>query len=119
MMNTWEVSENVISEFRTDNKNRRVTTISEEYMYIDPQMIIAINSDYEYPEILNDYKMKRLEESVISNGWLNNNIGDFSLLMLPNGHLVVNGNGNHRAVLSKEMKIKSVIANVIRIIYED
>ena len=119
MGSTWEYTEKVINEFERENKNRRVITLDSIPMDINPQRIIAINDVYEYPEILDDYRMIKLKESVENQGWINKNIGGFSLLMLPNGDLIVNGGGNHRAVLSKELQIPSVKAMVARVVYDD
>lgn len=119
MSNKWKSTEEIIKSFRKENEGRCLTTLEEVPMEIDPQRIIAINNTYEYPEILNDYRMKSLKESVIANGWINKNIGGFSLLMFPNGDLAVNGGGNHRAVLSKELAIPRVKAMVEKVIYTD
>lgn len=119
MVHKWEETEQIIEEFNEKNKDKRVKTLDAIPMDIDPQKIIAINDNYEYPHILNDYKMQLLKESVNTNGWTNEGIGGFSLLMLPNGDLVVAGAGNHRAVLSKELSIPSVKAMVARVVYDD
>ena len=117
--NKWKYTEEVIDEFKRKNQNRSVITLDEMLMDINPQRIIAINNVYEYPEILDDYKMINLKKSVENDGWINKGIGGFSLLMLPNGDLIVNGGGNHRAVLSKELQISSVKAMVARVVYDD
>lgn len=83
--NIWEYTEKVIDEFKRENKNRRLITLDAIPMDTNPQRIIAINDVYEYPEILDDYRMIRLKESVKNQGWINKSIGGFSLLMLPNG----------------------------------
>lgn len=110
-------TEDLIKEFKENNKGRIITNCREEVIEIDPQRIIGINNTYEYPDILNDFKMKRLEESYGKSGWLNNHksIVGFSLLMLPNGDLLVDGAGNHRAVFAKEKGLKSVKAIVRKI----
>lgn len=109
----------MIDEFERENQNRRVKMLDAIPMDINPQRIIAINDVYEYPEILDDYRMIRLKEAVENQGWINKSIGGFSLLMLPNGDLIVNGGGNHRAVLSKELQIPSVKAMVERLVYNE
>lgn len=117
----WEVSENVIEEFKNNNITRCCKTLDAEIMDINPQKIIAINSNFSYPSILNDHKMKILKSSVITNGWIDKlpDILGFCLLMFPNGDLIVDGAGNHRAVLSKELSIPSVKAYVSKVVYCD
>jgi hypothetical protein len=119
MAHKWKSTEQVIKKFIKENENRCTHTLDEVPMYINPQKIIAINDNYEYPEILNDYKMQELKNSVKYNGWINKNIQTFCLLMFPNGDLVVNGAGNHRGVLSKELSIPSVKAMVAKVVYSD
>lgn len=115
----WKSSEEMIENFIRENEGRKVSTQEAVPMFINPQKIIGINNNYTYPDILNDEKMERLIESVDENGWINIHIQTFCLLMFPNGDLVVNGAGNHRAVLSKEYSINSVQAMVAKVIYED
>lgn len=115
----WKSTSQVIKAFKSQNQGRCVETLEAIPMDVNPQNIIAIDSNYSYPEILEDYKMKKLKESVESNGWTNENIGSFSLLMFPNGDLVASGGGNHRAVLSKELSISSVRAMVSKVVYCD
>ncbi|GKU24315.1 hypothetical protein [Clostridium folliculivorans] len=119
MGSEWKSTEKIISSFIKENEGRTVTTLEAIVMDIDPQKIIGINDNYEYSEIINDYKMKPLKESVTKNGWRNINIQSFCLLMFPNGDLVVTGAGNHRAVLAKELAIPSVRAMVAKVVYTD
>lgn len=119
MSNIWKSTEEVIEKFRNENKERMVSTQDEIPMSINPQRIIGIRNNYTYPEILHDYRMEKLKESYNKNGWINKNIQTFSLIMFPNGDLVVDGGGNHRAVLSKELAVPSVMAMVSKVIYED
>lgn len=121
MDNKWYYTEDLIEEFKMKNKNKEYIHLDAVEMDINPKNIIAINNTYGYPEILNDYKMKRLKTSYKENSWLDNSrsILTFSLLMLPNGDLLVNGGGNHRAVLAKEEGLESVRALVSRVIYKD
>ena len=112
-------TEEVIAEFKNEvmTQKRNVKTIPERIMYINPERIISINDNFEYEEILKDDKMKELEKSVKQNGWTNQNPETFCLMMLPNGDLLVNGAGNHRAVLSKNLKIQKVKASVCIVEY--
>lgn len=116
---TFKYSEEVIRKFKENNKDRIVKTAEPILTEIDPQKIIAINSNYKYPEILTDYKMKELKKSVELKGWVNKNTMSFCLLEFPNGDLIVNGAGNHRAVLSKVLSIPSVKAMVAKVEYQD
>lgn len=121
MDNNWRYTEDVIEEFKIKYKNRVVDTDDAVLMDINPERIVAINNIFNYPDILNDYKMKRLRKSYEENGWINNHkgIGGFCFLMLPNGDLLVNGGGNHRAVLVKEEGLKSVKAIVNKVKFID
>lgn len=112
-------TEEIISQFENACKSQGkfAKTLPERIMYVDPQRIISINDNFEYDEILNDNKMKALEESVNKNGWTNQNPQTFCLMMLPNGDLLVNGGGNHRAVLSKKLQIPEVKASVCIVEY--
>lgn len=76
-----------------------------------------MNKNYSYPEILSDYKMEKLKASYKKHKWLNDSkaILGFCLLKLPNGDLLVNGGGNHRAVLAKEEGLTSVKAWVAEV----
>jgi len=115
----FKSTEEVIKIFKVSNKNRIVKTAEPTPTEVDPQKIIAINNNYRYPEILNDYKMEKLKKLVELNGWVNKDVMGFCLLEFPNGDLVVNGAGNHRAVLSKILSIPSVKAMVAKVEYQD
>jgi hypothetical protein len=115
----WKVTEKVIPKFiekqQAKDKDVIIETLSEVIKEVDPQKIVAINETYDYPSILNDFKMERLKKSVKGNGWTDEDPSTISLLELPNGDLLVAGQGNHRAVLSKELsiaKIKAAVAEV-------
>ncbi|MED5101060.1 hypothetical protein P9858_13120 [Niallia circulans] len=118
-MKKWKVTEEVIKEFKEQARkdDKIVTTLEEKIKTINPERIIAINDVYEYPEILNDYKMKKIREKVEIDKWKDEVPQTFCLLELPNGDLLVNGNGNHRAVLTNELGIKSAKAFVAEVKY--
>ena len=118
-MSKFKKTEEVIEEFKLNNMGRICETKDDEIMDINPQRIIALNDNFDYEEIIEDYKMKHLKKSVEENGWQNKNIQTFNLLMLPNGDLLVNGAGNHRAVLSKELGLTSIKASVKKVVYKD
>lgn len=113
----FEKTSNIINKFIKENKNRVCITENPIAMIIDPQKIIAINDSYDYPEILEDYKMIQLRDSVEKNGWHDDNYLGICLLQLPNGDLLVNGCGNHRAVLSKVLEIPNIKASVAIVKY--
>ncbi|WP_368244219.1 hypothetical protein [Clostridium tertium] len=117
MENSWKYTEDVLNEFCSVHKGKYFLTDDEEIMEINPQRIISINNTYAYPDILNDDKMKVLKKSYKENKWLKNYkaILGLSLLMLPNGDLLVNGGGNHRAVLAKEEGLSHVKAFVSKV----
>lgn len=108
-------SEDVIKKFKLENKNRTVSTYDVWIQDIDPSKIIAINWPYTYPEILDDFKMKKLKKKIKNKeDWdmCPNKAMTLNILKFPNGDLVVNGSGNHRAVLAKELGMGKVKANV-------
>lgn len=115
----WKTTETVISEFQEKNADKIVTTDDEEIREVDPQQIKAINETYEYPSILDDYKMGVLKKSFEEKGWTNQNPETLCLLEMPNGDLLVNGAGNHRAVLAKEKSVKTIKASVLKVKFVD
>lgn len=120
-MTKFKKTEDVIIEFKLNNKDRVCETKDPEIMYINPQRIIAINENFNYEEIMKDDKMKKLKESYDKHGWIDTNIQSilsFTLLMLPNGDILANGGGNHRSVLSKELGLTSVRAYVAKVVYK-
>ncbi|MGE5705056.1 MAG: hypothetical protein ACM32O_21210 [Clostridia bacterium] len=113
-MKKWKNSEEVIESFKKTT-TKGCETIECGVLEIDPRKIIALDLDYN--DIKDDYKMKELKESVKKNGWTNQNPQTLCLLEFPNGEYVVNGGGNHRAVLSNELGLKGIQATVMRVIY--
>ncbi len=66
--------------------------------------------------------MQRLKQNIdLFGGWDMCPIkaSTLDILKFPNGDLVVNGSGNHRAVLAKELGLKSILANVHEVRYLD
>lgn len=114
VMKKWKKSEEVISDFKEENSEGRFETVSIGIVEVNPQKIVALNLDYH--DIENDYKMKRLKEKVKQNGWIDVQPQDLCLLQLPNGDLLVNGGGNHRAVLSNEFGLTCIKADVFKVI---
>jgi hypothetical protein len=112
-------SENVIEKFKLDNSHRNVTTFEPIIRDVNPQKIIGINEVYNYPEILEDYKMKKLKDSYAKNGWKDKTPQTLDLLEFPDGSIIVNGNGNHRAVLAKVKSLSSIKANLQKVVYHD
>lgn len=115
-------SEEVIKKFKIENKDRRVRTVDIWIQDIDPSKIIGINFPYSYPEILEDHKMKKLKMKIkTKEDWdmCPNKAMTLNILKFPNGDLVVNGSGNHRAVLSKELGMRKIKANVKEVRYLD
>lgn len=60
-----------------------------------------------------------LRKSVEENGWTNENPETLCLLEMPNNDLLVNGMGNHRAVLAKELSINAIMASVEKVRFVD
>ncbi|MGG4467385.1 hypothetical protein ABER68_05005 [Paenibacillus alvei] len=111
-------SEELITEFN-EVTAEPCLTFDLGIIEVDPERIIALSLDEE--DIKDDHRMKKLKASVKTNGWTNEAPQGFSLLQFPNGDLVVNGGGNHRAYLSKKLKGKGklqyVKANVLKVVY--
>jgi len=107
----------VLEEFANSVTEHFVSN-EHEIMEVNPQRLIALEDNFSYPEILEDYDSKRLMESIRINGWIDKlpDILGFNLLQLPNGYLIVDGSGNHRSAVSYYLKIDKVKANVSRII---
>ncbi len=85
-------------------------------------MIKGITETYKYPDILNDRKTKKLKEKIEKyGGWDYDKSKAMTLRLveLPNGDLVVNSCGNHRAVLSKELGMTKINAYVSKIVLID
>ena len=108
-------SEEIVGNFKIENKSRIIDTFDIWIQDIDPSKIIGINFPYSYPDILEDYKMKKLKNKISSKqDWdmCAKKAMTLEILKFPNGDLIVNGNGNHRAVLAKELGMKSIKAKV-------
>lgn len=63
--------------------------------------------------------MEKLKKSYASEGWKDKTPQTLDLLEFPDGSIVVNGNGNHRAVFAKEKSLSSIKANLQRVVYCD
>ncbi|MFF5815855.1 hypothetical protein [Lysinibacillus capsici] len=112
----------VIEEWIEENKNRKCKTIDRGIKEVDPSNIIAISHPYEYPEILSDYKMQKLKKIIkTADDWDMSFQHALSLCLLkfPNGNMVVDGQGNHRAVLAKELKVPKIKVTLSEVVYED
>ncbi len=115
-------SSKVISYWEEQNKGRKETIIEHWIQEVDPSKIIGISFPYKYPEILEDRKMKKLKEKIKSaNDWdmRDQYAVKLCLLKFPDGTMVVTQNGNHRAVLAKELKVPIIKAKVHEIVYTD
>lgn len=77
---------------------------------MDPSRFIALSSDYEM--VCDDYRMRQLRDKVNKNGWNDPDPSTLKLTRLPHGDYVVDGFGNHRALLANEMGLKQIFANV-------
>lgn len=118
-----EKTEYVIKEFieHCEKNNIVARTMEYEFMEVNPQNIVSIQGNFDYPDILEDEKSIKLIDSISKSGWINNykNIVDFTLLMLPDGRLCCSGNGNHRAVVTKYLGLTKVRANVGKFVIID
>ncbi|PIC87996.1 hypothetical protein CSV72_02275 [Sporosarcina sp. P20a] len=119
MKKVWGDSDVIATEFFDINKDREIKRLKGEIIEIDPSKIVALASNYSYETVFQDNKMKKLIASVKKNGWINEGLNSFSLVMFPNGNMVVGSGGNHRAVLANELGLKSVKAFVSKIVYCD
>lgn len=91
-------------------KNGKYISVDAGVRSIDPSRIIALSLPYE--DIVTDHKMNNLRNSVDQYGWENRNPRSISLMRLPNGDYIVDGGGNHRAVVTNEKGIKQIQASV-------
>lgn len=109
-------SDVVLKEFFYDVPNRGDYCVVElNLQFVDPQKIVGITNTYNYPEILTDRKMLKLKKDIEEfGGWNNDDKSAWmlQLLELPNGDYVVEGDGNHRSVLAKEMGLTNIKARV-------
>ena len=78
--------------------------------FIDPDKIIGFSLSES--KILDSGKLPILEEKISEQGWIPKHLSDFELILLPDGKFTVGNGGNHRAYLSKKLKMKSVPAYI-------
>jgi hypothetical protein len=73
---------------------------------IDPRRIIALSRQCD------EHKLESLRKKVQAYGWNDPNPQTLDIYRLPTGDYVVASGGNHRAVLSNELGLKSIPAAV-------
>lgn len=110
----------VLQLFNSKNKMKMSDELLEIYepfrnvnighRYINPDDIIGFSLTEN--DILTSGKLQDLQEKIDEKGWLPKHLSDFELILLPNGKFTVGNGGNHRAYLSKKLKISSVPANI-------
>lgn len=109
MSKKWLNSDDVLSQYKDGNYQGVTIGIQP----VDPSKIIGLSMDYDM--VKNDRRMKQLKANVESNGWDDPNPKTLSLIQTPTGEYVVTSGGNHRAVLSNELMLPQIYANVYRI----
>ncbi|MEV5024802.1 hypothetical protein [Paenibacillus sp. LPE1-1-1.1] len=111
----------MIPKLSVKKKWRPANEIIEDYdeyelCYLDlcdvfPDDIIGL-SLWPPEKLIADEKMTRLYQSILQNGWKDEFPGDLDLYLLPTGKFVVSYGGNHRAVISNELSVPKIKANV-------
>lgn len=112
-------TEVILNDFFKDKDRKDYVTTNHKIEKINPQKIIGITPTYKYPDILNDRKTLRLKEKIEKfGGWDNDEFKarSLALIELPTGNYIVDGGGNHRAVLSKELGMTEITAFVRKLI---
>lgn len=108
-MKKWLDSEDVLSKYSDGNFQGVEVGIQE----IDFSKIIALSIDYEM--VKDEYRMKKLKEKVNEKGWDDPEPSDLYLYQTRKGNYAVGSSGNHRSVLSNELGISKIKANVTKI----
>lgn len=86
--------------------------------YINPQRIIALSRPYK--EIYDDHDMRQLNARIQNEGWRDKDPEGIDVYRTPNGAFFINNGGNHRAILSNELGIKCIQAQVTVLVpYKD
>lgn len=108
-MKEWKKTEDLF-EFWIDSNPDKYLSIELDIQTVDPQKIIALS------RVLDQSKLNRLRQLVMENGWQHLHPGTISLIKFPDDSYVVYAGGNHRAVLSNELGIKEIKAQVTAIV---
>ncbi|TRZ39300.1 hypothetical protein CEQ21_07990 (plasmid) [Niallia circulans] len=108
MKKMWLDADDILSKYTDGNFQAIEVGIQE----IDPSKIIALSLDYE--TIKDDYKMEKLKEKVKGiEDWEDLDPRSLYLYKTPEGtYFVGSGGGNHRSVLTNELGISKIKANV-------
>ncbi|MED4779419.1 hypothetical protein [Brevibacillus choshinensis] len=85
---------------------------------IKPEDIIGL-CNWPPEETAADEKMGRLISSVRAKGWYDEHPGDLHLYKIPTGKYTVCSGGDHRSILSNELSIPRINANVDVVIPEN
>lgn len=111
MNKKWLNSEDVLKQFRDGNHQEILLGVR----LVDPSKFIALSMDCDM--VCNDLRMRQLKQKVDDNGWNDPNPHTLKLIQLPNGDYVVDGYGNHRALLANERQLSQIPALVRRIFH--
>ncbi|KGP77418.1 MULTISPECIES: hypothetical protein [Paenibacillus] len=104
MYENWKSSDSIIEEYE---KSGLYMSIELGMRTIDPKSIIALS------RIPVESKLVSLRNKVNKHGWKDPTPQGLHLVLLPDTeHHVVCSGGNHRAVISNELKIEKIQASV-------
>ncbi|MDN8593076.1 hypothetical protein Q0V21_30575 [Paenibacillus sp. 11B] len=104
MYGNWKSSDSIIEEYENSGSNM---SIELGIRTIDPKSIIALS------RIPVESQLASLRNKVHKHGWKDPTPRGLHLVLLPDtAHHVVCSGGNHRAVISNELKIEKIQASV-------
>jgi hypothetical protein len=102
----WGDSDAILEEFMNEDYQECEYGTTD----IDPRKIIALSRPYE--EIIHDKKIESLRKKVQIHGWDDPCPQTLHVYRLPTDDYVVGSGGNHRTVLSNELGLTSIQAEV-------
>ncbi|WP_339820676.1 hypothetical protein MKZ15_06190 [Paenibacillus sp. FSL R7-0216] len=104
MSKKWLDSDQEID--RIQNSNNYIS-VELGIITVDPTEIIGLSRKLEENDLI------YLRNKIINMGWKDINPRGISLVLRPEGGYVVGSGGNHRAIISNELGIKEITAEVI------
>ncbi|RRJ54847.1 hypothetical protein EHV15_35325 [Paenibacillus oralis] len=105
----WKSAQRIQKKY-IENKEQKYYQVELGIQTVRPKKIIALSRS------IDEDKLNRLREKVEKDGWKDISPETILLWKLPNGALIVNGEGNHRAYYSRIEGIKEIKATVSLII---
>ncbi|KJD47131.1 hypothetical protein [Paenibacillus terrae] len=105
----WKSTQKIQKKI-TESKEQKYYKVDLGIQKVEPKKIVALSRP------IDDRKLERLRKSVKDDGWTDINPQTILLWKLPNGDLIVDGEGNHRAYYSRTEEVKEIKAEVSLII---